>query len=266
MSKILNQLFRLDGRVVVINGGAGRIGSKMCLAVADVGAKVVILDLDADRSHALAEQIESETNGSALAIATDSTNPHSLDAALEQIKTEFGLPYGLVNATQYRGSGFYGSDPADHPLEAWNQVFNVNVTGVLLACQKFGKAMMEQGGGSIVNLSSTYGVVSADPRIYGESGVNSPISYAGSKSAILNMSRYLAIHWREKNIRVNTLIPGGVFDNQGDEFVKNYSERTPLGRMAEAEEYQGATLFMLSDASSYMTGATVTVDGGWTAW
>ena len=126
--------------------------------------------------------------------------------------------------------------------------------------------MMERGGGSIVNLSSTYGVVSADPRIYGDSGVNSPISYAGSKSAILNMSRYLAVHWREKNIRVNTLIPGGVFDNQGDEFVKNYSARTPLGRMAKAEEYQGATLFMLSDASTYMTGATVTVDGGWTAW
>ena len=160
------------------------------------------------------------------------------------------------------------TDPTQQtiPIDAREQVFKVNVTGVLMACQTFGKTMIENGGGSIVNLSSTYGVVSADPRIYGESGVNSPISYAGSKSAILNITRYLAIHWREKNIRVNTLIPGGVFDNQGDEFVKNYSARTPLGRMARAEEYQGATLFMLSDASSYMTGATVTVDGGWTAW
>ncbi|MGI9496009.1 MAG: SDR family oxidoreductase [Mariniblastus sp.] len=266
MSNILENLFRLDGRVVVINGGAGRIGSKMCLALGDVGANVVVLDLDGERAQSVADQVQAETGGKTLAIGTDSTDPESLDQALKQIKTEFGLPYGLVNATQYRGSGFYGSDPVDHPLEAWNQVFNVNVTGVLLACQKFGKAMMERGGGSIVNLSSTYGVVSADPRIYGDSGVNSPISYAGSKSAILNMSRYLAVHWREKNIRVNTLIPGGVFDNQGDEFVENYSNRTPLGRMAKAEEYQGATLFMLSNASSYMTGATVTVDGGWTAW
>ena len=263
---ILEKLFRMDDRVVVVNGGAGRIGSQMCLAIADAGAKVVVLDLDADRATEVADMVQKQTGGKALGIAADSTDQASLDAALEQTKKEFGCPWGLVNATQYRGTGFYGSDPADHPIDAWEQVFKVNVTGVLLACQIFGKSMIENGGGSIVNLSSTYGVVSADPRIYGDSGVNSPISYAGSKSAILNMTRYLAVHWREKNIRVNTLIPGGVFDNQGEEFVENYSAKTPMGRMAKAEEYQGAALFMLSDASSYMTGSTVTVDGGWTAW
>lgn len=263
---ILEKLFRMHDRVVVVNGGAGRIGSQMCLAVADAGAKVVVLDLDGQRATDTAELVQKQTGGSAIGIAADSTDQESLESALAKTQQKFGAPYGLVNATQYRGTGFYGSDPADHPIDAWEQVFKVNVTGVLMACQTFGKAMIDNGGGSIVNLSSTYGVVSADPRIYGESGVNSPISYAGSKSAILNMTRYLAIHWREKNIRVNTLIPGGVFDNQGDEFVKNYSARTPLGRMAKAEEYQGAALFMLSDASSYMTGATVTVDGGWTAW
>ena len=263
---ILEKLFRIDDRVVVVNGGAGRIGSQMCLVLADAGAKVVVLDLDEKRAIEVAEKVQSETSGKALGIAADSTDQISLESALDRIRQQFGNPWGLVNATQYRGTGFYGSDPAEHPIDAWEEVFKVNVTGVLLACQIFGKAMMEGGGGSIVNLSSTYGVVSADPRIYGDSGVNSPISYAGSKSAILNMTRYLAIHWREKNIRVNTLIPGGVFDNQGDEFVKNYCDRTPLGRMAKAEEYQGATLFMLSDASTYMTGSTVTVDGGWTAW
>jgi len=262
---ILEKLFRMDDRVVVVNGGAGRIGSQMCYALGDVGAKVAILDLDQQRADEVAEKVRS-AGGVSMSIAVDSTDPDNIAESLEQIKQTLGTPYGLVNATQYRGSGFYGSDPADHPIDAWEQVFKVNVTGVLLACQTFGKAMIENGGGSIVNLSSTYGVVSADPRIYGESGVNSPISYAGSKSAILNMTRYLAIHWREKNVRVNTLIPGGVFDNQGEEFVENYSARTPLGRMARADEYQGATLFMLSDASSYMTGATVTVDGGWTAW
>lgn len=263
---ILENLFRMDQRVVVINGGAGRIGSQMCLAVADAGAKVVVLDLDAERATEVANDVKKQTGGTAIGIAADSTDQASLDSALAMTKEKLGAPWGLVNATQYRGKGFYGSDPADHPVDAWEQVFKVNVTGVLIACQTFGRAMIENGGGSIVNLSSTYGVVSADPRIYGDSGVNSPISYAGSKSAILNMTRYLAIHWREKNIRVNTLVPGGVFDNQGEEFVKNYSARTPLGRMAKAEEYQGAALFMLSDASSYMTGATVTVDGGWTAW
>ena len=266
MAGILESLFRMDDRVVVVNGGAGRIGSKMCLALGDAGAKVVVLDLDAERAESVAGRVRTEVSGQALAVAVDSTCPNGLSNALATIQDKFGLPYGLINSTQFRGSGFYGSDPADHPLDAWNQVFNVNVTGVLLACQVFGKAMMERGGGSIINVSSTYGVVSADPRIYGDSGVNSPISYAGSKSAILNMTRYLAVHWREKNIRVNCLVPGGVFDNQGDEFVSNYCDRTPLGRMAKAEDYQGATLFMLSDASSYMTGATVTVDGGWTAW
>ena len=262
---ILEKLFRMDDRVVVVNGGAGRIGSQMCLALADAGAKVVILDLDQQRAAEVAETI-TQSGGQAIGIGADSTDQASLDAALATTIEQLGQPWGLVNATQYRGSGFYGSDPADHPIDAWEQVFRVNVTGVLMACQTFGKAMIANGGGSIVNLSSTYGVVSADPRIYGDSGVNSPISYAGSKSAILNMTRYLAVHWREKNIRVNTLIPGGVFDNQGDDFVKHYSARTPLGRMANADEYQGAALFMLSDASTYMTGATVTVDGGWTAW
>lgn len=189
MANILDKLFRMDDRVIVVNGGAGRIGSKMCLAVGDVGAKVVVLDVDQERAESVAEQVRSDIGGEALAISADSTDPESLNAALKNTIQEFGLPYGLINATQYRGSGFYGSDPADHPLEAWNQVFNVNVTGVLLACQVFGRAMMKRGEGSIINLSSTYGVVSADPRIYGDSGVNSPISYAGSKSAILNMTR-----------------------------------------------------------------------------
>jgi len=227
---ILEKLFRMDDRVVVVNGGAGRIGSQMCLALADVGAKVAILDLDADRATETAKMVVAETGGVAIGITADSTDQASLDAALATTIEQLGQPWGLVNATQYRGSGFYGSDPADHPIDAWEQVFRVNVTGVLMACQTFGKAMIANGGGSIVNLSSTYGVVSADPRIYGDSGVNSPISYAGSKSAILNMTRYLAVHWREKNIRVNTLIPGGVFDNQGDDFVKHYSARTPLDR------------------------------------
>ena len=263
---ILEKLFRMDDRVVVVNGGAGRIGSQMCLALADSGASVAILDIDEARAIDTAKMVSEQTGGKAIGLKTDSTDQASLDSALVEITTQLGHPWGLVNATQYRGSGFYGSDPADHPIDAWEQVFKVNVTGVLMACQTFGRAMIDNGGGSIVNLSSTYGVVSADPRIYGESGVNSPISYAGSKSAILNMTRYLAVHWRERKIRVNTLIPGGVFDNQGKEFVENYSARTPLGRMASADEYQGAILFMLSDASSYMTGATVTVDGGWTAW
>ncbi len=263
---IVEKLFRIDGEVAVINGGAGRIGSRIAEAFADAGAKTAVLDIDLDAAKQVAGQVTDATGGCCIAVGADTTNKPSLENAADTVADQLGPATILVNATQYRGSGFYGSDPADHPLDSWNQVLDVNLTGVLLACQVFGKQMMNHGGGAIVNLSSTYGIVSADPRIYGDSGVNSPVSYAASKSAILNLTRYLAVHWRDKGIRVNCLVPGGVFDNQGDDFVREYCARTPLGRMAKADEYQGAALFMVSQASAYMTGAVVTVDGGWTAW
>lgn len=263
---VIEKLFRLDDDIAVVNGGAGRIGRTIAAAYCDSGAKTVILDLDIDAAEKEASQIAQSTGGQCIAIQADSTDEASMKAAAETIKKQLGSASILVNATQYRGSGFYGSDPVEHPLDAFKQVLDVNLTGVLLACQVFGAQMMESKRGSIINLSSTYGVVSADPRIYGDSGVNSPVSYAASKSGVLNLTRYLAVHWREKGIRVNCLVPGGVFDNQGDDFVEHYTARTPLGRMADADEYQGAALFMASKASSYMTGAVVTVDGGWTAW
>ena len=273
---LVDKLFRLDGRVAVVNGGAGRIGSRIAHAFASAGATAVILDIDRsiakERCNEINQELSSESEpqsckiGKCVFVEADSTNQSSLEHARESISRDHGDASILVNATQYRGSGFYGSDPADHPIDAWETVMKVNVTGVLMACQTFYRSMVSAGRGNIINLSSTYGVVSADPRIYGESGVNSPVSYGTSKSAVLNLTRYLAIHWRENNIRVNCLVPGGVFDNQGDEFVENYSARTPLGRMASADEYQGAALFMASDASTYMTGSVVTVDGGWTAW
>lgn len=268
---LLNDLFRLDGQVAAITGGAGRIGSTIANAMASAGATSVIVDVNREAAEQHATRINAELKqqpdcGKCVAIHADCTSRDSLDDACNEIAATYGPVTALINATQFRGTGFYGSDPAEHPLEAWNDVLNVNLTGVLLACQAFYRHMTDAGGGSIVNISSTYGVVSADPRIYGDSGVNSPVSYAASKSAVLNLSRYLAVHWREQGIRVNCLVPGGVFDNQGDEFVKAYCDRTPLGRMAQADEYQGAALFMASKASSYMTGSVVTVDGGWTAW
>jgi len=263
---VVDRLFRLDGKVAVVTGGAGRIGRALSSGLADAGAQVCVLDIERNASNELAKQLTAATGRKMLSAVADTTNEDALTAAVTEITAELGPPDILVNSTQFRGKGYYGSEVGDHPREAWDKVLEVNLTGVYLCCQVFGRSMAAGRGGNIVNIASTYGVVSADPRIYGDSGVNSPVSYAASKSGVLNLTRYLAVHWRDKNIRVNCLVPGGVFDNQGDEFVEAYCARTPLGRMASAEDYVGPVLFMVSDASTYMTGSILTVDGGWTAW
>jgi len=180
----------------------------------------------------------------------------------------------LVNNAAYTSKGAKEkSDNAfgsfeNFPIKIWQKSIDINLSGVFFCSQAFGKIMVKQGKGVIVNIASTYGLVGADQRIYGKSGLNLPISYAATKGAIVNLTRYLAAYWSGKNIRVNTLSPGGVLDAtyQDKKFIKKYSERTILGRMARKDEYNGAMLFLISDASSYMTGANLIVDGGWTAW
>ena len=157
----------------------------------------------------------------------------------------------------------------EFPLDLWNKVLSINLTGVFLCSQEFGKVMRRQKtGGSIVNVSSIYGINGADQRIYGDTKLNSPPSYAATKGAIVNFTKYLAAYWTGKNIRVNTMTLGGVLDKSymDKQFIKKYSEKTMLGRMANNDEYNGALLFLLSDASSYMTGTNLILDGGWTAW
>ncbi|MFX0087237.1 MAG: SDR family oxidoreductase, partial [Candidatus Hodarchaeota archaeon] len=159
-------------------------------------------------------------------------------------------------------------------LFLWDLALKINLTGMFLVTREVGKEMQKNPkGGSIVNISSTYGVVSPDHRIYQttqnidqEQSLNTPIGYAVCKSAVLNFTRYLASYWANFKIRVNTLTPGGVYENQDPQFVKNYCNRVPLGRMAQKSEYQGAIIFLLSDASSYMTGSNLVIDGGWTCW
>ncbi|MDA7978813.1 MAG: SDR family oxidoreductase [Pirellulales bacterium] len=266
-STFLQGLFGLKDEVAVIVGGAGRIGRALCQALASAGANIAIVDMNG----ASAEQLATEINASggenrAWAIPRDVSKADELADAVADVQRACGPPSILINSAQFRGTGFYSSSPENDQTEAWRQVIDVNLTAVFHTCQAFGKKMIENGQGKIINLASTYGVVSPDPRVYGDSGVNSPPAYGASKAAVIQLTRYLAVHWREHNIRVNCLVPGGVFDNQGDEFVREYERRTPLGRMAKAEDYQGAVLFMASSASDYMTGAAVTVDGGWTAW
>lgn len=260
-----DNLIGLHDEVAAIVGGGGRIGKALAHALAAVGAKVAIVDVDDSAAQSLVAQLR-QSGQQALAIQADASREEPLGEAVEKITRELGPPAMLVNAAQFRGAGFYSSNVEEYPRTAWEKVIETNLTAVHLACQAFGRSMIAHGGGRIVNLASTYGVVSADPRIYGASGVNSPVSYAAAKAGVIQLTRYLAVHWREQNIRVNCLVPGGVFDGQSADFVARYCSRTPLGRMAAAEDYQGAVIFMLSKASAYMTGSVLTVDGGWTTW
>lgn len=263
MSRI-QDLFSLKGKVAVVSGGAGLIGARTCDILAEAGADVVIVDSNADLAQREADRIAQATGRAVVPRSMDITVEDDVNELAEEVFSSFGRVDVLVNAAHYKGGAFFQS-LGEYPKEAWDQVLNVNLTGTFLMCREFGRRMFEREGGAIVNFSSTYGIVSADPRIYGESGINSPVAYAATKSGLVNMTRYMAVHWRP-HIRANILVPGGVEAGQDPAFIRNYENRTPLGRMATRDDYQGAILFMCTDASAYMTGAVVTVDGGWTAW
>jgi NAD(P)-dependent dehydrogenase (short-subunit alcohol dehydrogenase family) len=276
----LPELFRLDGRVALVTGGAGLLGRRYCEALLEAGARVVIGDLDGQRAEALAAELNPEN---ALGIRLDVSDEGSVGETVMGAVQRFGRLDILVNnaALTVRG-GSERLSPADYfaPFEdykrdVWDQAINVNLTGMLLCAQAAGRQMLHQdpAGGVMVNISSTYGVVAPDQRLYegvkspyADTGFNTPVSYAVTKTAVLGLTRYLATYWGRKNIRVNALTPHGVFDNHDDSFVQNFVYRSPLGRMARNDEYRGALLFLVSDASSYMTGANLIVDGGWTAW
>lgn len=170
------------------------------------------------------------------------------------------------------GAPAQDNGPFEHfPESSWDRVMDVNVKGIMLCCQVVGGQMADAGRGSIVNISSIYGIVSPDQRLYEyrrEAGEEffKPVAYSASKSALLNLTRYLATYWADKNVRVNTVTFGGVFNGQDDRFLDAYTARVPLKRMAQPDEYNGAIVFLLSDASSYMTGSNLVIDGGWTAW
>ncbi|TVQ65388.1 MAG: SDR family oxidoreductase [Balneolaceae bacterium] len=272
--KRTSKLFSLNDRIIIVAGGAGQIGFAMAQILADAGATVIIADIDTEMAGQKISDLESTQIRERLIVKTlDVTSEVQIKEFYQEVGKEFGTLYGLVNSFHFKGntrkldtSSNFFAGLESYPSEAWDQVHDVNLRGSFLMAQQAIPLLKKSGGGVIVNLSSTYGNVSANKSIYGDSGINSPVSYGTSKAALIQLSRYLATHLAGENIRVNTLSPGGVYNNQSEEFVKNYEALTPLGRMARAEEYQGPILFLMSDASSYMTGANLIVDGGWTAW
>jgi NAD(P)-dependent dehydrogenase (short-subunit alcohol dehydrogenase family) len=262
-----DDLFDLSGRVIAVTGGLGRLGRIFASELAARGAEVALLDVVDAR--------EAELPLGTTRFRCDVSQRGSVERALAEIVARLRVPDGLVNAAAIDsppGAAAAANPPPElYPAELWDEVMAVNTRGVLHCCQVIGGAMARNGRGSIVNVSSIYGIVSPDQRLYeyrrrrGEAFFK-PVAYAASKSALSNLTRYFATYWGEAGVRVNTLTFGGVFDDQDPEFVAGYSARVPLGRMARGEEYRGAVVFLLSEASSYMTGANLVLDGGFTAW
>jgi len=268
--------FRLDGRAVVLSGGLGRIGREYTRALRAAGARVAVLDVAVSADMAAGRAPAGFAAGDdVLFLHCDITDRASVGAALEGVVARWGVPHGLVNNAALDA-------PPDAPPEengpfetfpeaSWDRVMEVNAKGTFLLCQVVGGAMARAGRGSVINVSSIYGVVSPDQSLYeyrrraGETFYK-PVAYSASKSALLNLTRYLATYWAPCGVRVNTLVLGGVFNHQDPRFLDAYQRRVPLGRMARADEYGGGVVFLLSDASSYMTGAELVMDGGWTAW
>jgi 2-deoxy-D-gluconate 3-dehydrogenase len=274
MSNILDK-FTLHDQTALVTGGSGFLGKQFTRALGEAGAKVVVADFDQAGADIHAEKL-SEEGIEAIAIQVDITDQNSVQNMVNQSVAKFGSVDILVNCAalnpkfDLENLDFQSENAFEtYPLETWKTAIDVNLTGMFLACQAASRQMLKQNYGVIINISSTYGLVGPDQRLYERPkgpGLFKPVFYSVSKAGVLGLTRYLATYYAGKPIRVNALTPGGVFDQHDEIFVKAYSTRTVIGRMADKDEMNGAIVFLASKASSYMTGANLVVDGGWTAW
>jgi len=266
--------FTLEGTTAVVTGACGKLGPIWVDALLEAGARVAALELPGAPASPAFQDLQRRGGDAVRRIDCDITNRASLEKGLASIEKAWETPFGLVNAAAL-------DSPPDAPPEengpfetypeaSFDRIMSVNVKGTFLCCQVFGGAMAARGRGSIVNIASIYGMVSPDQSLYqyrrdrGEIFYK-PVAYATSKSAIYNLTRYLAAYWGGKGVRVNTLTLGGVYNNQDPKFLERYNAKVPLGRMADANEYNGVVQFLLSDAASYVTGSNIVADGGFTA-
>jgi len=255
-------LFSIDEKSVVLTGACGLIGRALAQAFCERGARLMLADLDREALEELAQGLP----GSSQTFAGNLTQASQVAALLEATLSAHARADVLVNCHQYKPRGFLEAKAETFPEELWDAIIEANLKGTFLTCRDFGRQMLEQGAGSIINLASTYGVVSSNPALYADNSMGNPLAYSASKGGVLMMTKYLAAYWAQRGVRVNCVTPHGVYNDHEPEFVERFNAMSPMGRMMEAEEVVGAVLFLASDASSYTTGTNLLAEGGWTAW
>tara|TARA_Y100000590_G_scaffold303248_1_gene341904 strand:- start:107 stop:925 length:819 start_codon:yes stop_codon:yes gene_type:complete len=272
-------MFDLSGKVVVITGGAGFLGKQHAEAVAEFNGIPIILDLDKNKCENLAKNISDQYNVKSLGFNVDITSEKRVSEVCKDIKNIFGKIDVLINnaandpkvSIDSAGKNFSRLEYFD--IDQWNSDLNVGLTGAFICSKYIGKEISKnKEGGAIINISSDLGLISPDQRLYikhdkleNEQSVK-PVTYSVVKSGLIGLTRYLSTYWADKNVRCNAICPGGVYNNQDDEFLKRLNKLIPLGRMAKSGEYKGIIIFLSSDASSYMNGAIISIDGGRTVW
>jgi NAD(P)-dependent dehydrogenase (short-subunit alcohol dehydrogenase family) len=270
--------FRLDGKVVVITGGAGFLGLQYAGGILEAGGIPVLLDINPDSLADACNKLEKDHSCQVMGIVTDITSKSSIQEAFSRIIDRYHSVHVLINNAAYdpkvsaNGATFHESRFEHFSEEQWDKEAAIGLKGAVFCSQVFGTFMAGQKSGVILNISSDLGLIAPDQRLYRVDGLPDseqpvkPVTYSVIKHGIIGLTRYLATYWADKGIRVNAICPGGVFHNQSEGFVLKVSELIPLGRMAEPGEYIAAILFLISDASSYMTGSVLTMDGGRTCW
>lgn len=272
-----NAVFDISGRVAVITGGGGLLGQQHAAALSAFGAIPVLVDIRVDQPHMELPVLRDRFHQDATAIRCDITDQDSVRSMKKHVIDRFGRLDILVNNAANNpkiesGSGVEFSRLENFPLSQWDADLAVGIKGAFLCSRECGTFMAEQGRGVIVNIASDLGVIAPDQRIYRREGISperqpvKPVTYSIVKTAIVGLTRYLATYWADRGVRCNALSPGGVYAGQSDDFVHRLSGLIPLERMANVDEYQGAVIFLCSDASSYMTGANLVVDGGRSCW